>query len=279
MKKTSAEQYILTADELRRLQLVLLEMLLEIDKICRKNNIRYIIDGGTLLGAVRHGGFIPWDDDLDVVMTRGEYERFRAVCETDLDCEKYFFQDNTTDAEYRWGYGKLRRKNSEFLRHNQEHLKMKTGIFLDIFPRDNVPDSKVSYFFHNIYCYTLRKLLYARVGMVVENSPAFRLWYRLLNLIPHSFAFKKIAKLSRKSNKKEARRMRTLTFPMLRKGQFGYERRWFEQIGEIEFEGHTFPCPQDYDGYLKELYGDYMTPPPEDKRGLHPVSKFKLPED
>ena len=82
----------LDQENLRKLQLIELELLIEFDRICRKNNIRYTLTGGTLLGAVRHGGFIPWDDDADVSMLRREYEKFKKVCEIELD-DKYYFQD------------------------------------------------------------------------------------------------------------------------------------------------------------------------------------------
>lgn len=101
---------------LRKIQLIQLEMLQEVDRICKKHNIYYNIIAGTLLGAVRHGGYIPWDDDADVALLRNEYEKFRKVCRVELDRTKYYFQDHKNTKGYRWGYGKLRRKNTLFLR-------------------------------------------------------------------------------------------------------------------------------------------------------------------
>lgn len=256
-----------------------MDILIELDRICKKCDIRYILDGGTLLGAVRHGGFIPWDDDVDVLMTRGEYIRFRKACEIELDEKRYFFQDNTTDVNYRWGYGRIRRKNSEFVRVGQEHLKMKTGIFLDIFPRDNVPDPYVIRFFHNFYCFILRKVLYAETGMISAKSILTRTWYKILYIIPSPFIFRRLEKLAEKYNSKNTKLMRTLTFPMFNKNRFGYSREWFENTSEIQFEGHIFSCPLDFNGYLSELYGDFMTLPPPEKRHWHPAAKFCLPED
>ena len=100
---------------LRKIQLIQLEMLEEVDRICKKCGIKYNIIAGTLLGAVRHGGYIPWDDDADIAMLRPEYERFRIAVRTELDTTKFYFQDNRRTRAYRWGYGKLRRKNTLFL--------------------------------------------------------------------------------------------------------------------------------------------------------------------
>jgi hypothetical protein len=127
---------------LRTLQLIELELLQEVDRICRKCGIHYNIIAGTLLGAVRHGGFIPWDDDADVAMLRGEYERFRDACQTELDTERFYFQDHTVTPGYRWGYGKLRRKDTLFVREHQEHMPYEQGVFIDVFPLDAVPDSR-----------------------------------------------------------------------------------------------------------------------------------------
>ena len=93
---------IIEGDNLKRLQGKLLEFLKEVDRICRKNGIEYTLEGGTLLGSIRHGGFIPWDDDADVIFMRDEYKKFYEACKTDLD-PKYFLQEFRTDPEYHWG--------------------------------------------------------------------------------------------------------------------------------------------------------------------------------
>ena len=144
----------LDQENLRKLQLIELELLVEFDRICRKNNIRYTLTGGTLLGAVRHGGFIPWDDDADVSMLRQEYEKFKKACEIELN-KKYYFQDMQITQGYRWGYGKLRKKDTLFLREYQEHMPYSQGVFIDIFPRDGVPNSCIS---QALYCrFTIKR--------------------------------------------------------------------------------------------------------------------------
>lgn len=85
------QQHILTEEEIKQIQSILLEMLIEIDRICKKHNILYSIDGGTLLGAIRHGGFIPWDDDADIIMNRAEYEKLLNVIDSELDENRFYF--------------------------------------------------------------------------------------------------------------------------------------------------------------------------------------------
>lgn len=147
MKQRMPAWHVLSEEELKKLQSVELELLVELDKICRASGIKYSIDGGTLLGAVRHGGFIPWDDDADVIMVRSEYEKFKEKCNEELDQERFYLQDMDNTKGYRWGYAKLRRKDSQFIRLNQEHMQYDQGIFLDVFICDNVPEN---YFFRSI---------------------------------------------------------------------------------------------------------------------------------
>ena len=99
---------------IRDLQLAELEILKEFIRVCKELNLKYFLYGGTLLGCIRHQGFIPWDDDADVAMLREDYEKFKLVAH-ELDPEICYLQDNTTDPEYRWGYGKLRRTNRNLL--------------------------------------------------------------------------------------------------------------------------------------------------------------------
>lgn len=267
----------LTAEQLRKLQMVELEMLVEVDRICRKNHIHYSISGGTLLGAVRHGGFIPWDDDADVSMLRGEYERFRVACEKDLNSEKYYFQDMDNTEGYRWGYGKLRRKNSIFLREHQEHLDFEQGIFIDLFPRDGIPDGKLAGKIHKFLCFAIRKMLWSDVGRNVVQNPVERLLYSLFSGIPLRMRKTAYRLLVKCSNRKPTRLVRALTFPLPR-GVQGFERNWYRRYTNIKFEGHTLMAVSSYRDGLAREYGDYMTLPPVDKRKTHPVSKIKIPE-
>ncbi len=133
----------ISANELRQIQNIQIDLIKEVDRICRKNHVHYNMVGGTMLGAIRHGGHIPWDDDADIGFLREEYEKFREACKKDLNKEKYYMQDFRDAPGYRWGYGKLRRKDTLFLRNGQEFMPYEQGIFIDLMPFDNVPNNLI----------------------------------------------------------------------------------------------------------------------------------------
>ncbi|WP_195633794.1 LicD family protein [Enterocloster bolteae] len=261
--------------QLRKLQMIELEMLIEVDRICRKYNINYQIIGGTLLGSVRHGGFIPWDDDADVAMLRGEYEKFKKVCKQELDAQRFYFQDFEETKGYRWSYGKLRRKGTAFLREHQEHMPYAQGVFIDIFPVDGVPDNYVLRAIHNFHCFCIRKILWSEVGRLADKSAAKRLWFRCLSKIPSAFVFKHYKKMIVKSNRKKTKRVRIVLMPLPNKG-FGYLRRWFEKSNDFLFEGKLLRGTALEKEFLTFEFGNYMKLPPENKRKVHPVSDIKL---
>lgn len=148
--------YHMTPRELKRLQEIQMELIAEVDRICKKCGIRYNMVGGTMLGAIRHKGYIPWDDDADIGFLCSEYEKFREACKTELNHEKYYMQDLRDTPGYRWGYGKLRRKDTTFLRLNQEHMPYGQGIAIDLMPFDNVPDGSLARWFHFLTCFAYR---------------------------------------------------------------------------------------------------------------------------
>jgi lipopolysaccharide cholinephosphotransferase len=260
---------------LRKLQLIQLEMLIEVDRICKKCGIQYNIIAGTLLGAVRHGGYIPWDDDADVAFLRSEYEKFREACKTELDTTRFYFQDHRNTDGYRWGYGKLRRKETLFLREYQEHMPYDQGIFIDIFPLDNVPDNYLKRCWHNFHCFCIRKILWAEVGKVADESILMRKWYGMLSRIPRCFIFCQYDEFVRKSNRKLTKMVRILLFPTPN-SKYGYYRKWYEESAPIVFEKIVFQGIKDYREYLHFKFGEYMQLPSIEQRKVHPVSALKL---
>lgn len=265
-KTFTAEGHVYTQDELKRMQNIGLEMLLEIDRICRKEGIRYVMDGGTLLGAVRYKGFIPWDDDVDVSMLQEDYERFREACQKDLDQERFFLQDYTTDPDYRWDYGKLLRKGTFFCRPGQEMLSMKRGVFLDLFNYVGMPEKGFRKKCFNFMCFVLRKIACAPMGAKNGCNPLSRAWFKMLCLIPLSVLRIGYEKANDRHKGEKTRLVRSPGWYYTQEDE-GYLRRWWEETCELEFEGHLFFAPKDHDGYLRHLYGDdYMTPPPKEQQ-------------
>lgn len=259
---------------LEKLQNIELEMLVEVDRICRKNDIKYSLDGGTLLGAVRHGGFIPWDDDADVIMLRNEYEKFVEACRNELDDTKFFLQSFESDQNYRWGYAKLRRKGTLFLREGQEHVGMNQGIFMDIFICDNVPDSVWGREIHRFICFCIRKGLYSEVGKRCAKNRILRAWFKVYNQIPRDFWVGLLEKIYTRNNVNRTEYVSHMTYPYPKSMKYGNYREFYDDFIEMEFEKHTFRVFRQYDRYLTLLYGDYMELPPEEKRKVHPVSQI-----
>lgn len=257
----------LSPERLRNLQLLELEMLVEVDRICRKYKIEYSLDGGTLLGAVRHKGFIPWDDDADIIFTRHEYARFSKACRKELDTKRFFLQDYRTDKDYRWGYAKIRRKGTELIRLGQEHMHFRTGVYIDVFVVDHVPDG---YFMRKFYYgmnFAIRKVLYSELGMKAEKSAFMRILYRMLYMLPKDAMFQIRNCLAARCNRKETELVSHLLYQYpSEETKYGMPAECFKHYCDIEFEGMQFRAFTGYDTYLTLLYHDYMTLPPVEKR-------------
>lgn len=272
MEKKQA--YKLSKEELRLVQLAELEMIEEIDRICRKCHIHYCISAGTQLGAVRHEGFIPWDDDADIAFLRPEYEKFRQACETELDQERFYFQDYRNTLGYRWGYGKLRRRGTEFVRLYQEDMPYEQGIFVDIMPYDNVPDNYIIRKIHTFICFLYRKSFWAPLGKIQEKGFK-KIAYQLLDKIPDDKLYASYQQFIEKNNRKKTKRIRIYTLPVPGH-EGGYLRSCFTKLVRTRFETLSVMGMKDYDVYLSYKYGNYMKLPPKGKRKIHPVSRLRL---
>ena len=271
------QQYDISEEELKQIQEIQQEMIGEVARICRKCGIHFNMVGGTMLGAIRHKGYIPWDDDADIGFLRAEYEKFREACKTELNHEKYYMQDLRDTEGYRWGYGKLRRKDTEFIRLGQEFMPYEQGISIDLMPFDNVPDGWLSKRVHFIRCFLYRKLLWSEVGSRAEKNFWKRTTYKLMRRVPMKRIIRSYQRFIDAGQRKKTRLVRILTFPTP-KGVYGYERNWYTHLSKYQFGNMILPGAQDYDGYLWVKYGNYMELPPAEKRKTHPVSKLKLPE-
>ena len=260
-----SDKYILNEEETRKMHNVQLEMMIELDKICRKHNIKYILEGGSLLGAVRHKGFIPWDNDMDVRMLRPDYERFCEIANKELS-QGIFFQNYNTDKGYPWLYGKLRKQGTKAVRLGQDRLKMESGIWLDIFPCDGVPDNNAEKKIHNKVAKLCRKTLYARTARYITNKWYAKLGWNIVCIIPRKLVYKVSEYMSRKYTIYNCKKVGIIGWHGIEDVN-GFELRYFNELTELEFEGHKFYCPRDWDNYLRYAYGDdYMVIPSVENR-------------
>jgi lipopolysaccharide cholinephosphotransferase len=258
----------LTLSEMKETQLNLLK---EFSKYCDENGLVYFLGYGTLLGAVRHKGYIPWDDDIDVVMPRGDYERFI----------KFFKNDNiqvfnrSLNNSFPYTFAKLSNNNT-ILKEEIDVSFDSLGVNIDIFPLDsisnNLEEQKKNVRI-NRFCISLLKLktmkflskrkLYKNLILLIGKSVLFLLDYR--DII--KFIDSRSAKY--KSNKSNS--MGCLVWNYGAKEIMSKDI--FSKSIKIEFENEFYNAPEKYDEYLKNLYGDYMTLPSEDKRVTHHAFK------
>lgn len=268
--------FVLDLETLRKVQLVQLEILRDFHKICMDNHIPYQLYAGTLLGTVRHKGFIPWDDDVDVCMLRRDYDRFLEVCEKDLD-HKYFIQNYNSDRNYPHQFSKMKKNKTTYIEKWYADLDIHHGIFIDVFPLDNVRTDTFLGKLHirlmnfmwkiNTSRFKSRNLQHSRgINRIVRM-----LIYYILKLIPKNSMDRMVTRLATIYNKKETKWVGDMTLPinMEMVNSFLLDREDFYDTIDGEFEGYRFPIPRDYHEVLTRNYGDYMTPPPIDKQEPH----------
>lgn len=261
--------YIVASEtELEQIKKTELNILLAIRKICQEENIEYFLAGGTLLGAVRHKGFIPWDDDIDIAMKRDDYDRFCECCKKYLP--EYMKLVNTdTDPYFGLGFSKLMDMRSEFGEIFTDGIPVSKGIFVDIFPLDNAPDSKIKKQLHKMQRYYWKKMLMLKSHYNFQKHGIKNLAYKLLKIYAGFFTKKyicrKLKKISLKYNKNSTRELVSV-FSTYDYEKESMKQEWFLDTTELEFEGHLFTVPGEYEMVLKQLYGDYMKLPPKEAR-------------
>ncbi|WP_283170805.1 LicD family protein [Curtanaerobium respiraculi] len=274
--------------QLRRLQDLLLCMLGDVIDFCDANGIDYQLYGGTCLGAVRHHGFIPWDDDLDINMPRKDFERFMKLFPLQHG-DAYWVHDPASTDHLELGFGRIRRKGTAF-RTRDDYSTDEAGVFIDIFPVDNVPDNPVARGVHGAVSMGLGYLLSCRrfaahereyLALAEGNEAAGRT-FRFKMRVGSIIGFASIAGLrtiwdawnSLCKNEDST----YVTIPAGRRYYFGeMERRDVMYPAAIaEFAGLPAKIPADADAYLTRMHGDYMTPPAPEDRESHVVYAFDL---
>ena len=251
-------------DELAQAKLVMLKLLRVFDDICRKNNLNYWLDGGTLIGAIRHNGFIPWDDDIDVAMLYDDYEKFINLAPQELPND-VFLQTRKSDREYPLFFAKLRDKYSTYEEENVTHLHCHKGIFIDIFPMDYVKHSCIQRNMKLLLHGTNYSKLHSSVKSFVQRIIGrFNRKMILLFKLP---VFQCLNRMFHADYHNASK----LAYCMEVNEVFQYSKESVFPLKEHVFEGYKFFIPTNYDAYLKEYFGDYMQLPPKDKRYVHNV--------
>jgi lipopolysaccharide cholinephosphotransferase len=245
---------------LREHQLVMLEMLRVLDRICNKHSISYQLFAGTALGAVRHGGFIPWDDDLDVVMLREEYERFLQVAPNEVG-ERYFVQAEFSE-HWPCAFSKLRKNGTACIeRYIPKDLQTHQGVYIDIFPCDNLSSNRLV----RPLQFIASKLLIAQAldeRGYITGSPAKKIAMRSARFLPrdtlHQFVID--------SHDSATQLVHTFLGASHSYRKSVYPRQWFENSINMVFEDGSYPVSANYHELLTVLYGSYMELPSMESR-------------
>ncbi len=256
----------LTKEQEVQIQKTGLEMLKSFVDICNKLGLKYYTLGGTMLGTVRHKGFIPWDDDIDVGMPREDYNAFMQMAQ-ELLPEHYFLQSFDSDPEYPLCFAKIRDSRTTYIETAFNNRKMNHGVFMDIFPLDYYPDSKVKQLMFDKKMSIYDKKI--RDSLNVPRPKKLR--SRLLSIIVdillqdvHTACEKKDKLMS---SVKTSTILANICSPWTKKEYVPAE--WFGNGVQLEFEGLCVTVPEHYDKWLTRVYGDYMTLPPIEKRRTH----------
>ena len=249
----------------RKLWDIQLDILNIIDQVCRENNLHYSLYAGTLIGAVRHQGFIPWDDDLDICMPRKDYESFLEIWE-DQDHPGYILQNKRNTHSFTQSFSKIRKDHTTFLQYDWEKERYHTGIFVDIFPIDRCPVSFLRQRFFFWKC--MKYQLYTREFTPPKASILTKTVSRVLLSLSSSDGRKKY----RERFEQELNRLYAHTdFPVVAIETTASMKQIYsndlpDEYIDLLFEGKEYQCFSKWDEYLKLKYGDYMELPSEKER-------------
>lgn len=272
-------QYCSKLDILKKTEI---EILKEIDRICKKHDIKYFLTGGSLLGAVRYGKSIPWDDDLDIGMLREDFENFRKVCPQEIDSTRFAYASHTTEENCHYLFDKIRLKNTYFSTKFSSQYKIEDGIFVDVFVYDTTSSEKKKQSLHiNLVKTAIRFLNLRWTGKADKSMNGYKLT-RLIKPFVMKIPFKALHRFSDNMlkfyNKKNSDYLIDGTGLNINRGAF--RREYLDNVTEIDFEGICVPIPKKYDDFLKHVYGEnYLSEPHLYQRtGTHDFVRLDLGE-
>ena len=279
--------HAMSEEESGRLKQTLYDMACDIDERCRKNGLRLFLVGGSLLGAVRHGGFIPWDDDMDFGMMRGDYRRLIEIFDQEFG-DKYLLRCPNSPYPNGNRFMQIFAKDTVLVKAFERNPLQPDRVSIDVFPYDHVPDNgiarrsrglRANFLMAVASCVMTEKYPDEATNAAMRSSSDGRRLYRLRSAIGKFFSFRTPEKWFDSVDNCIAREKpsKSVTSATGRKHYFGeiYQADDFVPMTELRFIDHMFYAPGKYENYLKGNYGDdYMTPPTEDKRESHFIVEF-----
>lgn len=258
----------LDQEQLKKLKEIQTDLLLHFIETCGKIGVRYYVTGGTLLGAVRHQGFIPWDDDIDVCMLREDYDKWTREAGQYLP-DYIFLQTCETDKQFYKNFARLRNNRTTFILSKDRELGIHHGVFIDIFPMDNYPES-----FLRKRLFHLKKLFYS-ANIISNTSRGLSVKNRIKYYVKRC-AQSITRNTSHSAVMKRERLYRSIPITLSianHSGSYGKReivpREWFVKSAKLVFEAIEVNAPANFDAYLSRIYGDYMILPPVEKRAPH----------
>lgn len=277
---------------LKKIRIIQLKMLKVLDELCRKNNIDIILGGGSFLGAVRHKGFIPWDDDIDLMMTRNNFEKLLKIIH--YLPEEYEFQYSTVSNQSYCTFAKLMYKYSTLMEIGSENIPKLSGVYLDIFIIENVPDNKIISFFYGLRCNYMQFVSSSLVMFkfpskynkkIFMSSLTGKINFTIRNIIGLLYFFtdinKYLIKVDNIYKKYMNKNTKYMSIPTGRGHYFNelLPREIFTNLIDYQFENLKIKGIKSFETYLRNLYGfDYMQLPPLEKREKHYCIKINLEE-
>ena len=255
-------------ETLKHLQKVQKMMLKDFIKICEENDITYFVNGGTLLGTIRHGGFIPWDDDIDLMMFRKDFEKLNKIM-SEKPNDKYHLFNVLNEETYPYTFARFNLKNTLLEEFWANQVDYKTNIFMDIFILDNLPENNMKRFFYKWRCFLLTQISLHR-SIKYENESKLKQFvqqgaYYILKILPISQISLKKRCVKTYKKYEDFDSDEVCDFPALIMLPI-YKRNDWLPPKKAKFEDIEVNVPNNPDAILKIIYGDYMKLPPEDKR-------------